>query len=110
VAWARAHTRARARPQTHTHTRARAQLQPHRYDLTSIIATARKLLGLPPTPLTRRDSWAATFDHLLSLDAPREDCPMYAHARNPLWLVGLCGFGRLRRSAYVLFVLWQAFA
>ena len=43
------------------------------YDLTSIIATARKLLMDPEDiqPLTRRDAWAGTFEHALSLDAPR---------------------------------------
>ena len=48
------------------------------YELTSIIATARKLLQpLAYTPpLTGRDAWAATFEHLFDeLDAPRTDCP-----------------------------------
>lgn len=49
------------------------------YELTSIMATVRKLLpmtqGLPP--LTPRDGWAATFEHLFAeLDAPRTDCPV----------------------------------
>ena len=26
-------------------------------------------------PLTYRDAWAATFEHVLSLDTPRQDCP-----------------------------------
>jgi len=49
------------------------------YDLTSIMATARKLLGMHDTPpLTDRDAWAATFEHLFdALDAPRTDCPMH---------------------------------
>ena len=51
-----------------------------KYDLTSIMATARKLLpgmGSAP-PLTKRDAWAATFEHVFSeLDAPRTDCPLH---------------------------------
>ena len=50
------------------------------YDLTSIIATARKLLsGMEDIgPLTDRDAWSATFEHLLfELDEPRSDCPMH---------------------------------
>jgi hypothetical protein len=27
--------------------------------------------------LTKRDAWAGTFDELLTLDAPRTDCPMH---------------------------------
>jgi len=50
------------------------------YDLTSMIATARKLLpGMGQVgPLTARDAWSATFEHaLLELEAPRTDCPMH---------------------------------
>lgn len=47
------------------------------YELTSIMATARILLGMDHTPLTDRDAWAATFEHVLSLKAPRTDCPMH---------------------------------
>jgi hypothetical protein len=37
-----------------------------KYDLTSIMSTARKLLaGMESTPpLTKRDAWAATFEHV----------------------------------------------
>ena len=46
------------------------------YDLTSIMATARILLGMTDTePLTTRDAWSATFEHVLSLETPRSDCP-----------------------------------
>ena len=51
-----------------------------KYDLTSIMATARKLLpGLAAAPpLTRRDAWAATFEHVIEeLDEPRTDCPLH---------------------------------
>ena len=44
------------------------------------MATARKILpGLEATPaLTKRDAWAATFEHVLGvLDAPRTDCPRH---------------------------------
>eukprot|EP00040_Diaphanoeca_grandis_P022383 m.120115 g.120115 ORF g.120115 m.120115 type:complete len:679 (-) comp28788_c0_seq1:129-2165(-) len=47
------------------------------YDLTSIMATTRKLLGMKTGPLTDRDAWAATFEHALSLDVPRTDAPMH---------------------------------
>mgnify|MGYP001560294631 FL=1 len=50
------------------------------YELTSIMATTRKLLefmwGTPA--LTNRDAWAATFEHLFDLlDEPRTDCPLH---------------------------------
>ena len=51
-----------------------------RYDLTSIMATSRKLLGMPDTPLTARDAWAATFEQALSLAEPRTDCSMHMPA------------------------------
>mmetsp|Transcript_18374 Transcript_18374/g.26761 ORF Transcript_18374/g.26761 Transcript_18374/m.26761 type:complete len:705 (+) Transcript_18374:97-2211(+) len=48
------------------------------FELTSIMSSARKLLGMDPTPLTERDKWAATFDNvLMELDKPRDDCPMH---------------------------------
>ena len=49
------------------------------YDLTSILATVRKLFPemAKTPPLTRRDAWAATFEHALSLDTPRTDAPMH---------------------------------
>jgi phospholipase C len=39
---------------------------------TSMIATLRKVWQLGDAPLTRRDGAARTFEHLFSLDAPRE--------------------------------------
>eukprot|EP01060_Flectonema_neradi_P021254 TRINITY_DN287_c0_g1_i2.p1 TRINITY_DN287_c0_g1~~TRINITY_DN287_c0_g1_i2.p1 ORF type:complete len:632 (+),score=147.59 TRINITY_DN287_c0_g1_i2:45-1898(+) len=48
------------------------------YELTSIMATTRKLLGMDSTPLTKRDAWAATFEHVFdTLDSPRTDCPLH---------------------------------
>lgn len=48
------------------------------YELTSIISTARILLGIKEGPLTDRDAWAATFDHtIFELDEPRVDCPLH---------------------------------
>lgn len=49
------------------------------------MATARKLLGMSNTPpLTKRDAWAATFEHVLSLPTPRKDCPLHLpNARPP---------------------------
>ena len=48
------------------------------FELTSIIASARKLLGLDVKPLTRRDEWSATFDYALNeLTEPRTDCPLH---------------------------------
>jgi len=46
------------------------------WELSSIPATAAKLLGLGGPPLTARTAWAATFEHLLSRDTPRTDCPL----------------------------------
>ncbi len=50
------------------------------FDHTSLIATMRKLFNLGG-PLTKRDAWAATFEHLwdapeTSLAEPRTDCPL----------------------------------
>ena len=46
-----------------------------RYDHASIPATTRRLFNITES-LTRRDAWAATFDHVLSLTEPRTDCPL----------------------------------
>jgi phospholipase C len=56
------------------------------YDLTSIMASTRKILPLlNGTPaLTDRDAWSATFEHVLTvLDSPRTDCPMHLPAPIP---------------------------
>ena len=50
------------------------------YDLTSILATVRKLLpemhAVPP--LTKRDAWAATFEHVVAgRTSPRTDTPSH---------------------------------
>ena len=45
------------------------------YELTSVPATLRKIFPQRGGPLTYRDAWAATFEHVLSLDTPRQDCP-----------------------------------
>ena len=55
------------------------------YSLTSIIASARKLLPVLNNtgPLTARDAWSATFEHVFyALDTIRSDCPM--HLPEPL--------------------------
>ncbi|KAJ3094698.1 hypothetical protein HDU96_001521 [Phlyctochytrium bullatum] len=45
------------------------------YELSSIIATIRKMWGLKGEPLTRREAWAGTFEFLANaLPAPRKDC------------------------------------
>jgi phospholipase C len=47
------------------------------FELTSILATMKKMFGLPSF-LTKRDAWAATFDDYLHvLDSPRTDCPLH---------------------------------
>jgi phospholipase C len=47
------------------------------YQHTSVMATARKLLGVKAPPLTKRDASANTFDHLVAeLSAPRTDTPL----------------------------------
>lgn len=45
------------------------------YDLTSIMATVRKVFDMKAGNLTPRDGWASTFEHVFSLDEPRTDCP-----------------------------------
>ena len=45
------------------------------FEATSVIATARRLLGLEGAPLTAREAWAAPFDSILSEASPRTDCP-----------------------------------
>ena len=47
------------------------------YEHTSVMATFRKLLGMREGPLTRRDAWAATFEHIFSLATPRTDAPLH---------------------------------
>lgn len=48
------------------------------FDLTSIIASTRKLLGMKAGPLTDRDGWSATFDFVVDLlETPRDDCPLH---------------------------------
>ena len=46
------------------------------YEHTSIFNTLRNLWGFPDEPLSARQAWAAPYDHLLNLTAPRTDCPM----------------------------------
>lgn len=43
--------------------------------MSSIPATVKEVFGLPRF-LTKRDAWAAPFTELLTLDSPRQDCPM----------------------------------
>jgi len=46
------------------------------YEATSFLATMRKLLGWGNAPLTKRDAWSATFEHLIATSgSPRTDCP-----------------------------------
>lgn len=55
------------------------------YDLTSIIATTRKILTVlnGTGPLTNRDAWVATWEHLISEEYPRTDCPTELPAAPP---------------------------
>lgn len=53
------------------------------YDLTSIMSTARKLLGIDLPPLTKRDAWSSTFEHVVSETEPRTDCPVHLPDANP---------------------------
>jgi len=49
------------------------------------MASARKILGMNLPPLTKRDAWAATFEHLFNgLDTPRTDCPLHLPDAPPL--------------------------
>jgi phospholipase C len=45
------------------------------YEHTSIFNTLRNIWGFPNEPLSARQAWAAPYDHLLNLTAPRTDCP-----------------------------------
>lgn len=46
------------------------------FEHSSIPATVKKLFNLSSDFLTKRDSWAATFEDLFTLrDTPRTDCP-----------------------------------
>jgi len=45
------------------------------FEHSSLSATLLNLLIPDQTFLTKRDSWAAPFDFVLSLDSPRTDCP-----------------------------------
>eukprot|EP01061_Rhynchopus_euleeides_P010090 TRINITY_DN1943_c0_g1_i3.p1 TRINITY_DN1943_c0_g1~~TRINITY_DN1943_c0_g1_i3.p1 ORF type:complete len:690 (+),score=278.92 TRINITY_DN1943_c0_g1_i3:63-2072(+) len=48
------------------------------YDLTTLVATTRKLLQMDDEALTARDAWVATFEHMLEgLSQPRTDCPLH---------------------------------
>lgn len=50
------------------------------YDLTSIIASARKILGVlnATKALTKRDAWSSTFEHvLMQTNTIRQDCPLH---------------------------------
>ena len=50
------------------------------YDLTSVMATVRKIFPYmnKTSPLTKRDAWAATFEQtLMQMDSPRTDCPLH---------------------------------
>ncbi|MDQ3678967.1 MAG: alkaline phosphatase family protein [Actinomycetota bacterium] len=42
------------------------------YEHSSVVATLRHLFAPGALPLTARDEWAATFDHLATLDEPRQ--------------------------------------
>ena len=57
--------------------------KPHptsQWELSSIVSSVQKALGLTGGPLTKRDAWAASFEYLWEADgagtpAPRGDCP-----------------------------------
>jgi len=54
------------------------------YEATSIMSTVRKILGINAAPLTKRDAWSATFEHILeTMDTPRTDCPLHLPAAPP---------------------------
>ena len=46
-----------------------------RYEHSSVPATVRRLFNITES-LTRREAWAATFEHILSLPVARTDCPL----------------------------------
>lgn len=45
------------------------------YDHTSILGTLRKMLSLKQPPLTKREAWSASFEHIFqNVTSPRTDC------------------------------------
>lgn len=55
------------------------------YEASSVAATVRRLFGMKEGPLTKRDAWAATFEHIFDArDAPRTDCPTSLPVPKPL--------------------------
>ena len=52
------------------------------YEHCSVLGTTRKLLGIEEGPLTKRDAWAATFEHIFSLKTPR-NLPLTAPKSRP---------------------------
>ncbi len=54
---------------------------PSKYDHTSIAHTLRKILPLKQPPLTKREAWSGTFEHIF-LKSIREDCPVTLDAYN----------------------------
>jgi len=53
------------------------------HDHTSVVSTLRSLFAPGAQPLTARDEWAATFDHLASLGEPRRGADMPEVAAPP---------------------------
>lgn len=45
------------------------------YEHGSIFRTLQNVFGFDEPPLTKRQAWAAPFDHVLSRSEPRGDCP-----------------------------------
>ncbi|KAJ3109874.1 hypothetical protein HDU97_000104 [Phlyctochytrium planicorne] len=57
-------------------TRPRGPTPTSEFELSSVIATLRRLWNLSGSPLTRREAWAGTFEWIIdSLSSPRKDCP-----------------------------------
>lgn len=48
---------------------------PGEYTASSLSSTLRKMFTPNMPFLTKRDAWADTFDHIMSLSSPRTDCP-----------------------------------
>ena len=59
------------------------------WDATSIISTANRLLGADDAHLTARDAWAAHFEDILSLPAPRDTPATLPPVAHPLSAEGI---------------------
>jgi phospholipase C len=64
-----------AKTVVHQPPKAQSPFPSSQYDATSIMSTVNKIFGIKDH-MHARDAWSGTFEHLFTLDTPRDDCPM----------------------------------